>query len=982
MRVGALGPFRIAVDGELLELAGRRRRRLAAALVLGSGRPVSIDRLVEVVWQGRPPSRPRRALRTQVYRLRRELGDAADRLETAEPGYRLRLRDEELDTERFVSLVAESRETGLSPSRRLSCLDRAEALWRGPAWVDVADEPFARSEAQRLDELRRSAAEDRFAVRLRLAAPAEVVADLHAFVDRHPLRERPHDLLMRALVRSGRTADALEVARDFRRRLDRDLGLPLPPAIDDLQTKILRHELDADDAAVDEVEPSIDARHPDRSRVPTFANRLVGRDDELDAVHDTLRTNRLVTLVGPGGVGKTRLAVAVARAGPWDPAQVWWCDLATVDTAPDVEAAVAGVVGARLTGTQDDPVASLLGDASGLVVLDNAEHVRDGVSALAAHLLDRCAAITLLVTSRVPLGLAGERVRPVEPLRVTTSASTAAPLAPALELLQDRAAAVRPGLALVDERPQLATELCRRLDGIPLAIELAASRLRSLGPDDLVDRLDDRLDLLVDDRRDDPRHRRLRATIEWSFADLSSVEQAVLARLSVFAGSFTLSAAEAVAAGGEVGRDEVLDLLSRLVDHSLVALVSTAPRSCYHLLESVRARATEHLHVRDEHDEIAGSHAAHHLALAEDADRAVRGRDEAAAVARIDREFDDLRAAHHHAIRTGDVDVAMRLVVALFRYALWRLRPEVFGWATEAIDLPGAVDHPLLPVVAGVGGWGAGLRGELDEADRLAAFGLDATEDVDDPRGLVALEVRMHVALWRGDLEACLAAADRAASLPIDPYDLVPAYVPALALTYAGRPDDASLRLDHVMSRARAHGNPTMRALVQYALGEALHGSDPAAARRALRTAIELAETVDNHMVLGVADVSLGSLAARDGDPRDGLATFDGVVRRLRRAGDWTHLWIGLRTLVGLLRDVARPEAAAVLLGAVRNAPGAPPAYGDDAAALADHDEALDDELPPDVFDDAIARGSAMTGAAAADFALATIHDELGPRTA
>jgi hypothetical protein len=299
----------------------------------------------------------------------------------------------------------------------------------------------------------------------------------------------------------------------------------------------------------------------------------------------------------------------------------------------------------------------------------------------------------------------------------------------------------------------------------------------------------------------------------------------------------------------------------------------------------------------------------------------------------------------------------------------------MFAWAEAAARLPGAADHRLFPAVTGIIGWGAGLRGDLEAADAWAESGLAATCGPDDPRALGPLEVLMHTALWQGRLDECLGYAERASRLTDDPYELVPHYVPCLALTYAGRPAEALARLDAVQAVADRLGNPTMRALVHYCQGEALLELDPTRAGTPLEQAVTLAAEVGNHMVSGIADVSLISLRARHGDASSQAArSFLGVIDRLHGAGDWTHLWTGLRGLVTMLERAGQSEDAAVLLGAVRGAANAPPIYGEDLERLAEAERRLAEQLDRDVLAAAQARGRAMDDNVAIAVARAAIQ--------
>lgn len=953
-----LGPVRLTDAGGTVRPAGRGRRLLLTALAVGDGRVVPADRLVALLWGDELPGRPLHALRGRVHRLRSDLGD--DMVRTAPPGYALGPAVD-LDARRFVQLLDDAR-TCRDDGRVVQLLDRALALWRGPAHAEFADHEVARAAAVRLEELRLAAVELRAAALRRLGRGAEAVPDLRAVLDEQPLRHGARVELVRALHADGQRVQALARCRELRELLREEQGLDVPVELARLEERVLR-----DEPAVhpDEPDDAGTGAHPAAPPAPLV--HPVGRTDDLAALEQVLQDARLVSLVGVGGVGKTTVALQAAQRRASSGAATWWCELAAARPGELVDA-LAEALGVRGTGPSDDAVRDVLRARTGLLVLDSLEHVLEDGRQVVGDLVAACPGLRVLVTSRAPLGLPGEHVVRLEPLDPDGDAVTLL-----LERTRELGRELDPA---VDG--QLLRQLAARLDGLPLALELAASRLRALTPQELLERIEEHPDeVVVDDRRRVARHRGLRAVLDWSHGLLSDVEQRLFRRLAVFPADFPVADAERVAAGDGLAADEVLDLLQRLVDHSMVVATHTAGSTRHHLLETLRAYAAEHLDAAGEAAAVQRRHAAHHLRLADEAARLVRGRDERRGVDHFDATRDDRRAALRRLRADEALDPAMRLCAATLRYALWRLRGEEFRSAEQVLALPGAGDHELLPTVAGMVGWGAALRGETDAAMRWADRGLAVIDGPHDPRALVPLEVRMHVALWSGDLETCLQAAERADGLVDDPHELVPAYVPCLALAYAGRPEEALERLGPVRERAARSGNPSMQALVAYTRGEVLLLLDPPRADEPLRRAVEHAAAVDNEMVLGVADVSLAALRSRLGRTREAVEPFGPMVRRLHARGDWTHLWTGLRGLVPLLVRLGHPEQAAELLGAVTSARQAPTPYGEDAVRLQRARRRLEDDLGASRAEELQVRGAALAPDDAVALAQAAVVEVL-----
>ena len=1005
-----LGPLEVDRDGAHVRIGSRMQRRLLALLLVQGGDAVRAERVVDVLWGADPPPTANKGLHTYVSRLRRVLGDDV-RIGSDANGYRLDLEGHELDSRRFEQLVSVARQrVPDEPAAAAADLAEALSLWRGPAYAEFADEDFARAEAVRLEEIRLAATEDAFAARL-ASGDTGVIPDLEAFATANPLRERPHAQLMTALDQAGRPSDALEVYQRVRNRLADEVGLEPSPTLQQLQIDILQqttghartardtgddgdgsssepggHEVGRDQPGGHEVgrdQPG--DREPRRGEppqqpagnLPTPVTSFVGRRHETEAVRRLLERNHLVTLTGVGGVGKTRLALqAAAATATRYPDGVWWCELAPVD--PDAVAhAVATVLDVHQQANQgiaDSIVTSLAGKRV-LLVFDNCEHLIEASARLVERILHSCPEVTVLSTSREPLTVGGEQVWHVPPLPLPSDRADDGADAPSARLFIDRAQAHLAGFT-VDEATRVAiTDICRQLDGLPLAIELAAALVPALEPPEIARRLGHRFRLLTHGPRTDPRHRSLAAVVEWSYQLLDAAEQHLFERLAVFTGGFTLTAAEGVCADEHLPAERIAALLTSLVSHSMVGVDRSALPARYRMLETLRQYAVQRLAERGEEAAIRARHAAWFVELAERADVDVRGPDEAEAVALLEAELANLRTAHRWALEHEEADLALRQVAALYVYARFRLRDEVFTWAEQATQLPTAADHPLHPMVMGVAAHGISNRGDLGRAREVAE---QAIATAADTSGLfVPLRVLSTIALHEGRLDDCRHYAQRAiesARRDGGAYYLLWMQMhEGLALVYGGQ-REAGLE---VALAQRAAGerldNPSQRAWALYGHAEACGDEDPETALRLLEEVIALAEPVQARFLEGVARVAIASLLARHGSPGDALAAFPDIIRHWRRVGDWTHQWTTLRNLVPLLVRLDADEPAALLLGAQDAADTAAPAYGAEARRLAEARATLSSRLGTSACEALADRGGQLGGEQATELALESI---------
>ncbi|CUM36090.1 Signal transduction response regulator / Tetratricopeptide repeat-containing protein [Streptomyces venezuelae] len=713
-----LGPVAVwGADGAPVRVPETKVRALLADLLVHDGQPVSADRLVHDIWGDAVPGNPANALQAKVSQLRRVVG--RDRVLHQPAGYRLRLDGGpvEVDAGRFRQLAAEARLV-TPPRARAALLGEALDLWRGAAYADFADEEFVRPAAERLAEERLTLVEEQAEARLEFGDPL-LLGETAGLVARHPLRERLRAVRMRALYGAGRQSEAIATYTELRTLLADELGLDPGPRLAALYEAILRQDVGLIPAgtsggeglrvtaAVPSVRPGPDPHTPRRQNLPTPPTTLVGRGPAQEAVVRLLGTERLVTLTGPGGVGKTRLALAVATQLARDPGGTA-CDGTAPDDTPldggvpdgvwfvefgglpaetvDLVQAVASALGIRDTvssarGAADASAVlhDALRDRRVLLVLDNCEHVIEPAAELTGSLLRTAPGVRVLVTSRESLRLPGETVYAVAPLepddaaRLFTERAVAAAPDSAPEFAPDFAPGGDSGEEESGEVRDAVAEICRRLDGLPLALELAATRVRTLGVRELAVRLGDRFRVLASGQRGLPaRQQTLRAVIDWSWDLLAPPEQAVLRRLAVPVGGCALDAAETVCAGNGIDRDEVPDLVGRLVDRSLVSATRTADGPRYRLLESVAAYARERLCEAGEFTAVADRHALYYRRFAERAEPHLRGAGQRRRLAQLDAESANLRAALDHSLRTAEWPDSARLAAALCPW--WLLR--------------------------------------------------------------------------------------------------------------------------------------------------------------------------------------------------------------------------------------------------------------------------------------------------------------------
>lgn len=953
MKVGILGPLVVVDDARSIEVRGARLRALLIRLAANAGSWVSVGQLVEALWSdGDLPEDEKNALQSLVSRLRRSLG-VADVIESGPAGYRLAVIPEAVDAIRFERLTARGRRSlqDGDAAEAWAVLEEALGLWRGETLGEVAEAEYAMTWAARLAEVRLAALENHAAAGLLLGRHAELVAALEETTQQNPLRERSHELLIRALAGSGRQTEALAVYERLSRRLGREQGLDPPIRLQQLRTAVLRSAPDLRQAE-DQLSTRTSTSAPRRTNLRAPLTSFIGRSDEVAQIVGLLHLgSRLVTLVGTGGAGKTRLAGEFAtQDSTVGPGGVWMIELAPVTDPQDVASTVLGSIGNQDLQIMDRPAPTrdvrsrlleTLADRDVVLILDNCEHVLDAAAKLAEFLLGRCPRLKILATSREPLGIVGESLCSVLPLATPEpgAADRAVLNTPAVRLFIDRAAMVRPGFAVTAANTAAVTEICRRLDGLPLAIELAAARLRNLTVEAVSARLNNRFRLLSGGNRTAmARHQTLRAVVAWSWQLLTDSEQILIERLSVFPGGATAETAEAVCVGGAVlPEDAVGDLLMSLADKSLLVVVEptnvdagTEPR--YRMLETVREYAAQRLDERGEAAALRAAHARCFLDLAEAAEPRLRTAEQLVWLDRLSTERDNLLAALRFAVETEDADTAIRLAAALSWY--WNLTgrlDEGTKWLEQVLTVPG--DPPqeaytIAVVIYTIAGVISGLR-MADPSQVQHILELVGAFEVDQRHPLLAL-VEPAVAMVSDNGEQAMTVLNRNLAHP----DLWARSMLHLmsAMHAENNGDTATLQeqLPLALDGFRANGDRwgignTVGALATLHSSQGRDEDAITALYEARELMIELGAADDESATLA----RIATLRLRLGDAKQARRDVESALEIAAGTGSSTSIGLGTFGLAMLANHEGRPaEARRLALEAlvlIDQAPFAPP---------------------------------------------------------
>ena len=941
--VGVLGAFTVSGQGGTVSLPGRRQRSLTAILALEGGRIVSAARLIDLLWPATEPADPLNALQHQISRLRAAIGH--DAVVRDEAGYGLDVTPDRVDALRFEQLANLGRDqlaSGATADAR-AVLHEALSLWRGPALLGFEGEDWAMPESARLQRLHLDALEDRIEADLDAGLHREVLGEIEHLTKEHPFRERLWGQLMLSLYRSGRQSDALLAYQDARKLLAEEKGLDPGPELQRLEAAII--------SQVPSLEPG--GTLAAATRVPVVGNlvapltRFIGRHELLRDVRGAVRERRLVTLIGPGGTGKTRLAIEVGLASAGDFRNgCWLVDLTALSDPDEVPWAVSVALetnarGGRRAADETERAIASLGDGHVLLILDNCEHVLDGARRFVEAAIAACPQLHLLATSRQALGLRGETRRVVPPLAVPEEGPDdprEIVSSDAVRLFEDRARQVLPEFELTAATAGDVVRLCRHLDGLPLAIELAAARVGTLPVGRILEGLDERFRLLVQPGgASTHRHTSLRATLDWSYEQLGDVERNLLERLSVFSGGCSLGAVEWVGETVGLDRVETLDALQALIDRSLLSADTLADDARYGMLETLQTYGRARLAERGGLEGAIGAHRRFFTTFADQAERGILGADHRAWQRRLLVERPNLRRAFETAIADGDATSALGIAAALWHlWAITDRHHEGRRWLEEALDvgddapadararaltslcyLAGQdrdADRALeagdkaIALAEGTGSeWAVASAkqamaivlfdtGDVERAERFVADARVVMEEAGEDWRVCAFDlIASSEAVRCGDLRSAADAARRvlarATRIGYHPFMCWARIQLGVVAARDGRPSDGRADLDAALELARDLGLPHYVSFVESLLGGvALRAGDAATARRSYADALETADAAGAPWFAALARVGLaavlegeGATAEADALRADVVAWGDGADRGAAR---------------------------------------------------------------------------------------------------
>lgn len=955
------GSVEVRRDGVRVRLGGAGQRRLLAVLLSEAGRVVSLDRLVAALWPDDTATRSgARTVRTYLSRLRAVLG--AGFVITREPGYLIDLAGAEFDQRRFEDLVAQARRA--DPGVAADLYDEALGSWRGRPYAEFSEEWWARPEVLRLDELRLVAIEERIELLVGLGRHAEVVPELRRLTLEHPYRERFTEQLMVALRWAGREADAHRAYENFRTGLGEDVGLEPSEELTRLDrsiavagsrsgagTKTLLSPDMVGCAGLADRSPAVVARRDELARRATDVGldmafehagdavvggvrlprvALIGRDREIGWLTSVLAPGELVTLTGPGGVGKTLLALtAAARGAAAFVDGSWLVELAAVSATDDLLAIIAASLGlfAAERPVTAEGIARVVADQDRLIVVDNCEHVIGMVRSLVDVIMSMCPGVCVLATSRESLGCVGERLLRVGPLSVEGQTGSS----PAERMFRERVVATMAMVEFDGDDARSIREICTCVDGLPLAIELAAARVAPLGLAEVHSRLVGHIDLPARSRID--RHSNLTTVVAWSYDLLSRDEQLLLERLAVFADGFNLAAVV-----GVCGTDldpSVEDHLISLIDKSLVEVRRTT-HVRYRLLEVIRRHAEERLVLRGESQGMVTRFVGHYVAWVTCADEGTRGVDELRWHHQFDLEWNNLRSAFEHAVASGDVDAACQIVWHSRWWAAQRQRLEIGDWADRVLTMPGVDRHPLTPIAFATSAEVARRRFEIDRHHLQLRRGGELEQmfgEAPEPWLAQSRAWSESVGLDGSSIPSATEIRRRSNGSAFwdtlaELNDGLMSSVVLSNLTTIDRTTEQHLhRLERCVALADDLGNPTCIAKATNLLGGALRQVDPVRAVTLLERALGIARVVGNAVVESEILWDLAMLYAETGRVADAIEMQRDAIQNFVRAGAWYQAWdMAIASFRGLVAEGER-RAACLIMGRLQAATPPPEWY-------------------------------------------------------
>lgn len=936
VEVRVLGPPAATVHGQPVTLASRIQQTIVAVLAAHRG-IVSRDQLLEAVWGRAAPPTALRTLQAHVSRLRSVLGP--DAIRTEGHGWRLSCNPMAMDADRFEELLDKANRS--EPAHAVTCLTEALGLWGGRAFGQVESDATVVAERHRLDERRLHAAELLAETHLQMGHHDLAVAQLKALVVSSPLRETAATLLVQALVQLGRVAEAHAVADRVQRHL---AGERLVPSA----------ELVAALSAATPLEAST------TGAIPHPGGDLIGRQAERQAITDLLKSARLITLLGPGGAGKTRLALQLPMdVGTIPPTTiVRFCDLSSVRTGVDVSQTVARAVGVPSSGPQDRHLLDALNAAPVLLMLDTCEHVLEPVADLVHRLIRGVPGLTVLGTSRQRLGVDGEHVVDIGPLEPKDAATLF------LRRVQAQRSTIRLSASAV-------SGIIGRLDRLPLAIEMAAAQLRTSTTEELLQRLATRPSLSTGSPASSvPRHRNLTEVVTWSSDLLGPRQRRVFDACSVFGGRFTADAAEEIVGADDSERREIETDLNTLVESSLLLAETVGDHTTYRMLDTVRAVADQQLGQRRTRTAVHRAHVRRYADLARQIAVGMSGPAEAHWTAVLDASLADLRLAAERGPSLGLLDLAMSIPAVLFHCAYDRLHGDIARWARRLLDVAEVSGHPYTPAVRAVAATGPLHAGDLDTAIAMGSEAVAESRGL--PVGRFGHQVLAVCSVYRWALDRCVAHADMEVELGEAAGDhhaiALGLCIGAIARVYDGKVAQANPLIDRLNALAAAVGSPTLKAYARYTEGESMLVTSPQQAGVLMEHAVELAHTSGARLAEGLALVSATTVRARHG-PDDGAtrAWFHRAIRLWRGRGDRIHQVTTLRNMVEFLVQSGEMTTAAILAGHLQDRPGS---FGDEAGRVAAACRVAAAALGTEAYDVATTRGALMDHAAVVALAL------------